>query len=85
MSDEVELKLLKEIEKLKRKVNALEGINENQILTFQYSKIRDIDLKKLVNIEKNIRVKNRFDDWFENCIEISNEIELFLEKLIIDN
>jgi hypothetical protein len=47
MNTEIELKLLREIEELKKKVNILEGKDENQIPTYQYSKMRDIDLKKL--------------------------------------
>jgi len=43
MNTEIELKLLKEIEELKRKVNILEGKDENQIPTYQYRKIKDID------------------------------------------
>jgi vacuolar-type H+-ATPase subunit D/Vma8 len=38
MNTELELlKLLKEIDELKRKVNILEGKDENQIPTYQYS------------------------------------------------
>jgi hypothetical protein len=63
MNSEIELKLLKEIDKLKKEVSILKGKDENQIPTFQYSKIKDIDLKKLFDIEKNLD-ENIFDEWF---------------------
>jgi len=47
MNSEIELKLLKEIDELKRKVRLLEGQDKTQIPTYQYSKIRDTELKKL--------------------------------------
>jgi len=84
MNSEIELKLLKEIDELKRKVNILEGKDENQIPTYQYSKIRDIDLKKLFEIEKNLD-ESIFDEWLNNQIEIDNSIESFLKNLIEDN
>jgi len=62
MNTEIELKLLKEIEELKKKVNILEGKDENQIPTYQYSKIRDIDLKKLFDIEQNLD-DSILDEW----------------------
>ncbi|MDM8561714.1 hypothetical protein [Candidatus Parabeggiatoa sp. HSG14] len=84
MNTEIELKLIKEIEELKRKVNRLEGKDENKIPTYQYSKIRDIDLKKLFDIEKNLD-DSIFDEWLNNKIEIDNSIEIFLKSLIKDN
>jgi len=84
MNTEIELKLLKEIEELKRKFSILEGKNENQIPTYQYSKIRDIDLKELFDIEKNLD-DSIFDEWLNNKIEINNSIEVFLKDLIEDN
>ena len=71
MNTEIELKLLKEIEELKRKFSILEGKNENQIPTYQYRKIRDIDLKELFDIEKNLD-DSIFDEWLKNKIEINN-------------
>jgi hypothetical protein len=51
MNSEIELKLLKkEIEELKKQVAILKGKDEKQIPTYQYSKIRDTDLKKLFEI-----------------------------------
>jgi hypothetical protein len=84
MNSEIELKLLKEIEELKKKVNILEGKDENQIPTYKYSKIRDTELKKLFEIEKNLD-KQIFFKWFNNQIEIVNEVEVFLNDLIAEN
>jgi len=84
MNTEIELKLLKEIEELKRKVNILEGKDENQIPTYQYSQIKDVDLKKLFDIEQNLD-NSIFDEWLNNEIEIDSSIEVFLKDLIEDN
>ncbi|RKZ82028.1 MAG: hypothetical protein DRR19_21315 [Candidatus Parabeggiatoa sp. nov. 1] len=84
MNSEIELKLLKEIEELKKQVAILKGKDENQIPTYQYSKIRDTELKKLFEIEKNLD-DSIFDEWLNNKIEIDNSIESFLKDLIEDN
>jgi hypothetical protein len=84
MNNKIELKLLKEIEELKRKVKNLEDKNETQIPTYQYSKIRDIDLKKLFDIEKKLS-KNLFNSWFNNDICLTTDIVLYLEELIEQN
>jgi hypothetical protein len=84
MNSEIELQLLKEIDELKRKVQSLEGKDETQIPTYQYSKIRDIDLNKLFDIEQNLD-NSIFDEWLNNKIEIDNNIEVFLKDLIDDN
>jgi len=54
MNSEIELKLLKEIEELRKEVNLLKGKDENQIPTYRYSKIRDTELKKLFEIEQQV-------------------------------
>ncbi len=84
MNNKIELKLLKEIEELKRKVKSLEDQNETHIPTYQYSKIRDIDLKKLFDIEKKLS-KNIFNTWFNNDICLTTDIVLYLEELIEQN
>jgi len=84
MNSEIELKLLKEIEELRKEVNLLKGKDENKIPTYQYSKIRDTELKKLFEIEKNLD-KQIFLKWFNNQIEIVNEVEVFLNDLIAEN
>ena len=53
MISEIELKRPKqEIEELKQQVAFLTG--PDKILTYQYNKIRDIELKKLFEIEQNL-------------------------------
>jgi len=84
MNSKIEAILLKEIDELKKKVNILEGKGENKIPTYRYSKIRDADLKKLFDIERNLD-DSIFDEWLNNTIEIDDSIELFLECLIEDN
>jgi len=84
MNSEIELKLLKEIEELKKQIAILKGKEANQIPTYPYSKIRDIDLKKLVEIEQNLD-DSIFDEWLNNQIEIDHSIEVFLKDLIADN
>ncbi len=84
MNSEIELKLLKEIEELRREVNILKGQDENQIPTYQYSKIRDTELKKLFEIKQKLN-DHVFDEWFLNQIEIDNEVEVFLNDLIAEN
>ena len=85
MKSEIELKRLKkEIEELKKQVAILKGKDENQIPTYQYSKIRDYDLKKLFEIEQNLDDRI-FDEWLNNQIEIDNSVEVFLKDLIADN
>ena len=84
MNNKIELNLLQEIAELKRKVNILEGQPENKIPTYQYSKIRDRDLKHLFDIEKNLD-EQIFDSWLNNKINIDESIETFLQDLITDN
>ncbi len=84
MNSKIELKLLKEIDELKKRVSILEGNNENLIPTYQYGKIRDIDLKKLFNIEKELS-ENIFDSWFNNDICLSVDIVTYLQDLIEQN
>ncbi|RKZ43211.1 MAG: hypothetical protein DRR00_30120, partial [Candidatus Parabeggiatoa sp. nov. 3] len=84
MNSEIELKLLKEIDELKRKVRILEGKDKTQIPTYQYSKIRDTELKKLFEIKQNLD-KQIFEQWFNNQIEIDHSVEVFLNNLIAEN
>jgi len=85
MNSKIELKRLKkEIKGLKKQVALLKGEDENQIPTYQYSKIRDTDLKKLFEIRQKLN-DHVFDEWFLNQIEIDNEVEVFLTDLIAEN
>jgi len=82
VNSEIELKLLKEIEELKKQVAILTG--KDKIPTYQYSKIRDAELKKLFEIKQNLD-DHVFDEWLNNQIEIDNSVEVFLKDLIADN
>ena len=86
MSEDIELRLLKEIEELKRKVHLLEADSKNldELPTYSFSKITRNDLDNLVDIEKDID-KSKFDKWFNNNIKVSKEIEEFFRNLILEN
>jgi hypothetical protein len=85
MNSEMELKKLKkEIKELKKQVAILKGEDENKIPTYQYSKIRDTELKKLFEVKQKLN-DHVFDEWFLNQIEIVNEVEVFLTDLIAEN
>jgi hypothetical protein len=76
MSEDIELRLLREIEELKRELKLLKGIDENQIPTYSFSKIRDKELKELFDIKKSLNPQV-FDNWFNNDIEVSTQLEDF--------
>lgn len=82
MNSEIELKLLKEIEELKTQVALLTG--KDKIPTYQYSKIRDTELKKLFEIEKKLNPAI-FNSWFNNKICLTEDIIKYLLKLIEQN
>ncbi len=85
MNHDMELQQLQEeIEALKRKVQILEGKDDHQIPTYQYSKIRDRDLQQLFAIEQNLD-DSRFDEWFQKTIELDHAIHGFLTELLDDN
>ncbi len=85
MNRKIELKQLKkEIKELKQQVATLKGQDENQIPTYQYSKIRDTDLKKLFEIEKKLS-PTIFNSWFNNDICLTEDIVRYLLKLIEQN
>ena len=84
MNSEIELKLLKEIEELRKEINILKGEDENKIPTYQYSKIRDTELKKLFDIKPNLD-DQVFEEWFNYPIEIDDSVEVFLTNLIAKN
>ena len=84
MNSDFEIQLLHEIEELKRKVEYLEGKVVQQIPTYQYSKIRERDLKILFDIEKTLD-EHRFDTWFKTPIQIDHGVETFLGELLAQN
>ena len=81
MSEELELKLLKEIEELKRELVKLKGNESLEIPTYQYSKMSFDKLNHLFNIRQK-REKDIFDSWFNNNISLDKKEEDFLTKLI---
>jgi hypothetical protein len=82
MNSEIELKLLKEIAELKEQVAILTG--KDKIPTYQYSKIRDTELKKLFEIEKKLS-PTIFNNWFNNDICLTEDTVRYLQKLIEKN
>ena len=71
---------LEELEQLRQK--KLEMIGE--VPSFSYSKIKFSDLESLVNLQHSLKGL-KFKSWFENSLNISKEIEEFLERLLIRN
>lgn len=84
MNTEIELKLLQEIEELKKQIALLKGEEKTSIPVYQYSKIRDVELKKLFEIELNLD-KQIFFNWFNNQQKIDYSVEVFLNDLITEN
>ncbi len=84
MSDEMELKLLQEIENLKREIQLIKGEKEDSIPSFQYSKIRDKDLESIVDIEKTLD-QNVFDTWFNAPATVAESLTPFFTELIESN
>jgi glutaredoxin 2 len=83
MNSEIELKQLKkEIKELKKQVAILTG--KEKIPTYQYSKIRETELKKLFEIEKKLS-PTIFNSWFNNDIRLTEEIVRYLQELIEQN
>ncbi len=80
MNKEVEKKLLQEIAKLQKEMRELKG-EDSSIPIYSFSKIKNSDLKNIVDIKLNIN-ESKFDYIFNNDIIISDETTLFLETLI---
>ncbi len=79
--------LLKENEKLRKEVQELKGIKQTipKIPTFSFSKITENELKSVVDIEENLENETIFDDWLDNDIVVSKEVEDFFKKLLKQN
>ena len=58
---------------------------EKKTPSFQFSKINFRDLKSVVDIKKDIRNKDIFDDWFDYNYDFKNEEIEFFTKLIDRN
>ena len=84
MTEEIELKLLKEIEALREEIRAVKNEEVEKKPTYQYSKIRDTDLEDLLEIEKNLD-KTIFKSWFKSNIILDSELEAFFIHLIAEN
>ncbi|MCB1189684.1 MAG: hypothetical protein KDK90_04580 [Leptospiraceae bacterium] len=80
MSEEIELKLLREIENLKKEIKELKGEKKN-IPSYSFSKIKDKDLRDLFCIERIIH-REIFNTWFNCSIILNIEDETFLQALI---
>jgi uncharacterized protein YfkK (UPF0435 family) len=71
-----------EIEKLKQQIAILEG-KKNQIPTYSFSKIRDIDLEELLDIKRVFHKNEIFSSWFEGAKKLEcGESEPILEALL---
>ena len=84
MSEEIEQKLLRQIEQLQKEMRELKGVDENQIPTYVFSKVTHTILKKLVDIKQKMG-NEHFDDWFNNKIVVDEEKVKFFQELIEDN
>ncbi|NOQ35053.1 MAG: hypothetical protein GQ569_04070 [Methylococcaceae bacterium] len=84
MTAEIELKLLQEIAALKQEIQIIKGEKQETKPIYQFSKIRDSDLTKLVEIERNLD-KTIFKDWFDNSISLEDDIEPLFKVLIEEN
>ena len=78
----------KELEKknkeLEKKILELQGIKTETILeikTYSFSQIKDIDLDNLVDICDGLN-DDIFNEWFNNGIDLDDDIVIFLGKLI---
>ena len=81
MNHELELKLLRKIEALEQEIKKIKGEDEEPIPTYQYSRIRDVDLDQIVDLSQEID-KAKFNNWFINDIEISAKDNEFLLELL---
>lgn len=84
MSEEIEQKLLSQIEQLQKEMRELKGVDENQIPTYTFSKVTHEILKKLVDIKQKMS-NDHFVDWFSNKIVVDEEKHKFFQELIDDN
>jgi len=75
---------LKRIEKLEKEIQKLKGLNSDGIPTYSFSKIKEQDLKALFTLKKKINI-GKFDNWFHNEINISEDTINFFKELIFEN
>ena len=80
-----ELELIKkENRELKARLDRLEGIDNNAIPIYSFSKIRDRELEELFNIEEKIN-RTIFKKWFDFKVEIDTPSIDFFTTLIEEN
>jgi hypothetical protein len=84
MTEELELKLLSEIEALKQEIKTLKGEAGEQKPSYQYSKIRETDLESLVDIDRSLD-NSVFKTWFDYELPIDNVTESLFINLIAEN
>lgn len=84
MTEELELKLLSEIEALKQEIKTLKGETREKKPSYQYSKIRETDLESLVDIDRSLD-NSVFKTWFDYKLPIDNATELLFINLIEEN
>ena len=84
MAENIELKLLKEIEVLKNEIKQIKGNDKVQKPTYLFSKIRDSELESLVNIERNLD-KTIFNNWFGCHLKFDESTKKLFLALIDEN
>jgi hypothetical protein len=84
MTEEIELKLLNEIEALKQEIRLIKGESQDKKPVYQYSKIRDNDLDNLLDIERSLD-KSVFKPWFEYAPTIDETTKSLFVNLIEEN
>jgi hypothetical protein len=79
-------KELEEIEKLKAEILALKGLtqeyNKNEKRVYRFSDMTFSKLKECVSIEREFDISNTFNNWFDFEYKLTDEENIFLEKLI---
>jgi hypothetical protein len=81
MNEEIELRLLREIEELKRQLNTLKGEDNSGIISYNFSNIKFKDLKSVFELKLEFN-NDIFNNWFENSIVLDNEVIDFLVSLL---
>ncbi len=81
MSEEIEIKLLQEIEELKREIKELKGEESENKKSYSFSQITMQTLSELVNLKKSY-TNEIFNEWFNNNLIIKDEEIAFLKALL---
>jgi len=66
---------------LQKRLDKIEGRDEEGIATFSFSNIKLTDLEELLEIEENFN-QDIFKDWFNSAIVLETETDIFIEKLL---